>query len=250
MPTLHVVMPAYNEGPTLRTIVGRVLEAPLPAGWDRRLLVVDDGSGEEGARVAREAVAERAAEGVRLLVHPRNRGKGAALTTGFDAVLAQARDEDAVLVQDADLEYDPADYPALLEALAPDGRTAVFGNRWADRAGRPTAVRRAHARANRMLTAASNLMTGLRVHDMECCYKVLPVPLLRAVRPALTEERFGIEPQLAAALARAGARLAEAPVRYQPRSFAQGKKIRARDGVRALWVIVRERLRPAGGSAR
>ncbi len=250
MPVLHVVMPTYNEGPTLREIVARVLAAPLPKGWSADLTMVDDGSQPQAAAIARDCAQEHLPGGrVRLIVHPRNRGKGAALMTGFDAVLARAAPQDAMLVQDADLEYDPADYAALLSQLAADGRTAVFGNRWADRAGRPTAVRRAHAGANRMLTAASNLMTGLQVHDMECCYKLLPIPLLRTIRPALTEERFGIEPQLAAALARAGARLAEVPVRYAPRSFAEGKKIRGKDGVRALWVILRERFRrPASGS--
>jgi glycosyltransferase involved in cell wall biosynthesis len=184
---------------------------------------------------------------VRLLVHPSNRGKGAALMTGFDDVLRRASDADAVLVQDADLEYDPSDYPALVAAASAPGTDAVFGNRW-ERAPRDTGYRRLHAAANGLLTRASNLATGLGVRDMECCYKLLPVPLLRRVRPWLSEERFGIEPQIAAALARLGARVAEVPVGYAPRSFSQGKKIRWTDGVRAIWVIARERVRrsPAG----
>jgi hypothetical protein len=119
---------------------------------------------------------------------------------------------------------------------------AVFGNRWGtDSELRFT--RRIHRGLNRALTAASNALSGLRVADMECCYKAFRVPTLRAVLPWLSEDRFGIEPQIAAALGRLRARVAEVPVRYAPRSFAEGKKIRPRDGVQALWVIARERLR-------
>ncbi|MBU3683070.1 MAG: glycosyltransferase family 2 protein [Phycisphaerales bacterium] len=244
MPVLHVAMPVFDEGQTLSRIVDRVMGAPLPPGWSLRLVMVDDGSRPEAARVAREA-RERGGSSAELLVHPRNRGKGAALMTAFDHVLAGAADADAVLVQDADLEYDPADYPALLGALVP-GTGAVFGNRWAGT--RPAgAWRRLHAAANGFLTWASDLATGLGVRDMECCYKLLRVPVLREVRPWLTEERFGIEPQVAAALARAKVRVAEVPVRYAPRGFAEGKKIRWTDGVRALWVIARERARRAPG---
>lgn len=241
MPTLHVVMPVYDEGPTLAEIVRRVLEAPLPAGWALDLTMVDDGSRPAAAALAAEC-ARSQGNRVRLLVHPRNRGKGAALMTGFDAVLARASDNDAVLVQDADLEYDPADYPALVATLADPAVGAAFGNRWAG-TERRAGYRRLHAMANGLLTAASNRATGLGVHDMECCYKLLRVPILRAARPWLSEERFGIEPQIAAALARARVRVAEVAVQYAPRTFAEGKKIRWTDGVRALWVIARERVR-------
>jgi hypothetical protein len=152
------------------------------------------------------------------------------------------------LVQDADLEYDPADYAALLAALR-GPRSAVFGNRWANGdVQRRGAYRRIHALGNAALTVASNAMTGLRLHDMECCYKLLPVPVLREIRPWMTEERFGIEPQIAAALGRLRVPVAEVPVRYDPRGFAEGKKIRAKDGLRAFWVIARERLRSRPGA--
>jgi glycosyltransferase involved in cell wall biosynthesis len=203
--------------------------------------MVDDGSRPDAARVAAEVAASHPG-GVRLLVHPRNRGKGAALMTGFDSVLARAAEDGAVLVQDADLEYDPHDYPALVAALSDPSVGAAFGNRWV-RAPRDTGYRRLHAAANAVLTRASNLATGLGVHDMECCYKLLRVTVLRQARPWLSEERFGIEPQLAAALARLRVRVAEVPVGYRPRSFAEGKKIRWTDGARALWVIARERVR-------
>jgi hypothetical protein len=162
--------------------------------------------------------------------------------TGCSAVLTRATDSDAMLVQDADLEYDPADFRALLAALSSPSIGAVFGNRWGTGSKR-TGYRHMHALANRTLTWISNQATGLGVHDMECCYKLLRIPALRTVLPWLSEERFGIEPQIAAALARAHIRVAEVPVQYSPRTFAEGKKIRWTDGVRALWVIVRERLR-------
>ena len=241
-------MPVFNEGGTLGEIVARVLAAPLPEGWRTELTMVDDGSRPDAAAAVRACAARHAAAGnVRLVEHPANRGKGAALMTGFDRVLATAGDADAVLVQDADLEYDPADYAALLAALR-GPRSAVFGNRWAaGEVQRRGAYRRVHALGNAALTVASNAMTGLRLHDMECCYKLLPVPVLREVRPWLTEERFGIEPQVAAALGRLRVPVAEVPVRYDPRGFAEGKKIRAKDGLRAFWVIARERLRRAPG---
>lgn len=241
-------MPVFNEGPTLAEILARVLKAPLPEGWTLDVTLVDDGSAAEAAAAVRE-VAVKAAAGapVQLLVHLQNRGKGAALLTAFDHVLATAGKDDAVLVQDADLEYDPTDYApllaALLEARKTGQPTAVFGNRWGGTSHKQTAYRRVHALANRTLTAWSNVLTGLRVHDMECCYKVMFVPLLRQIRVWLSEERFGIEPQIAAALARVGAAVVEVPVSYDPRTMQQGKKIRWNDGVHAFVVIARERAR-------
>lgn len=240
MPILHVVMPVFNEGPTLEEIVRRVLEAPMPTDWQVQLIMVDDGSRSDAAR-ATAACAARSGNAVELIVHSRNRGKGAALITGFHAVLTRANDADAVLVQDADLEYNPDDFGALLAMLTHPSVGAVFGNRWGS--GQRSGYRRLHAYGNHVLTWMSNRATGLGVHDMECCYKLLRIPVLRTVQPWLSEERFGIEPQIAAALARAHIHVAEVPVQYAPRTFAEGKKIRWSDGVRALWVIVRERLR-------
>lgn len=241
MPILYVVMPVFNEGSTLGEIVHRVLSAPMPTGWSVQLIMVDDGSRADAAQATVQC-AGRAGGAVQLIVHPHNRGKGAALMTGCSAVLTRANDSDAMLVQDADLEYDPADFRALLAALSTPSIGAVFGNRWGTGTER-SGYRHMHALANRTLTWFSNQATGLGVHDMECCYKLLRIPVLRTVLPWLSEERFGIEPQIAAALARAQIRVAEVPVHYSPRTFAEGKKIRWTDGVRALWVIVRERLR-------
>jgi glycosyltransferase involved in cell wall biosynthesis len=242
VPTLHVVIPFYNEPGTLDECLRRVQDSALPRGWSRDLTLVNDGSRPDASQAAREICAAR---GVRFLEHTANRGKGAAIRTGFDDVLSRAADSDAVIIQDADLEYDPRDFGPLLSALLANGVDAVFGNRWGT-SGDPRMHRRLHRAMNRALTIASNALSGLRISDMECCYKLFRVPTLKAIVPSLTEDRFGIEPQIAAALGRIGAHVTEAPVTYAPRSFSEGKKIRPRDGLRALWVIARERGRRGG----
>ncbi|MBL9119392.1 MAG: glycosyltransferase family 2 protein [Phycisphaerae bacterium] len=239
MPTLHVVVPFYEESGTLDACLRRVITAALPAGWSADVTLVNDGSSSSASDAARRICADI---GIRFLEHPRNRGKGAAIRTGFASVLERATDDDVIIIQDADLEYDPADYMTLMQAIVRDGAVAVFGNRWG-RSADPRLQRRVHRWMNRALTITSNTLSGLHVHDMECCYKLFRTPVLRAIMPALTEDRFGIEPQIAAALGRLGVQVAEASVRYDPRSFAEGKKIRAKDGIRALWVIARERFR-------
>ncbi|MFO0893879.1 MAG: glycosyltransferase family 2 protein [Phycisphaerales bacterium] len=260
MPVLFVVIPFFNEAGTLEPCVTRVLAAELPRSWSLSVVLVDDASDAESrAAAGRLATLHGGHPGrLELLSHLVNRGKGAALRTGFRRVLERCADEDdAVLIQDADLEYDPADYAALLAALpsprtpAAAARCAVYGNRWGGAAA-PGAVRTLHRAGNRLLTGMSNLLTGYTLGDMECCYKLLPVPLLRQLVPLLTEDRFGVEPQVTALLARLGVTVTEVPVRYAPRGFSAGKKIGMRDALRAVWVIVRERLRrlPAPGAAR
>jgi len=245
VPVLYCVIPVYDEPETLEPCVSRVLAATLPGPWSISVILVDDASGHPTRAAAERLVeAHRGHPGrVELLCHVVNRGKGAALRTAFRRVLDRCADEDdAVIIQDADLEYDPADFAALLAVLPGGCSTAVYGNRWSGSA-KGSIVRRLHRGGNRLLTGISNLLTGYRVGDMECCYKLLRVGLLRRVLPQLSEDRFGIEPQLTAALAREGAEVVEVPVHYAPRSFDAGKKIGWRDGVRAVWVMVRERFR-------
>lgn len=249
MPTLHVVVPFYEESGTLDACLRRVIDAPLPDGWSVDITLVNDGSSAKATADARRICADH---GVRLLEHAHNRGKGAAIRTGFESVLERATDTDAIVIQDADLEYDPADYAQLMQPIASGTVPCVFGNRWGVRgdsrggvSAQPHLQRRLHRWVNRALTIMSNTLSGLHVHDMECCYKLFRAPVLRAILPALTEDRFGIEPQIAAALGRLRVPVAEVSVRYAPRTFAEGKKIRAKDGVRALWVIARERFRRA-----
>lgn len=251
---LHVVIPFYDEEATLRACVDRVTNALLPPGWSRRLVLIDDCSGDDTGAVARALVADLDARGERinLLSHEHNRGKGAALRTGFDAVLrdSSAMDDDVVIIQDADLEYDPGDYAALIAPLARGEADVVFGSRFGAHRRARGLWPKIHRAGNALLTAFSNLMTGYRVTDMECCYKVFPLPVLRRVRPMLSEDRFGVEPQIAAALARLNLRLAEVPVGYAPRNPAEGKKIGFKDVFDAVRVITRERLRRAPREAK
>ena len=251
MPVLHVIVPIYNERETLESCLGRVLAAPLPDGWTRALLLVDDHSDAEHAPAVRALADRLATDGhrVRLHRHEVNRGKGAALQTAFDLILdGDEPGGDLVIIQDADLEYDPDDYPRLMEPIVSGRADAVLGTRWGEHRVLTRLKHRVHAWGNAVLTRLSNLMTGFRVTDMECCYKLMPVSLLRRVRPMLSEERFGIEPQIVAALARLGARVTEVPIRYTPRGPAAGKKIGWVDGVRAIWVIARERRRRGPGA--
>jgi len=249
MPLLHVIVPAYNERSTLEPCLRRVIDAPLPEKWERQVIVIDDCSDQEAALHA-EDVTNRlrdAGARIRLLRHQTNRGKGAALQSGFDHVLDQYSDsghrDDLVIIQDADLEYDPNDYTALMTPLIRSQADAVLGTRWGEHRPVKGFTARIHAAGNHLLTVMSNAVTGYRVRDMECCYKVFPIHILRTIRPWLSEARFGIEPQMVAALARSKARVTEVPVAYAPRGFSDGKKIGIRDGIRAVWVILRERLR-------
>jgi len=258
---LHVIVPVYNERGTLAECLRRVLAAPLPDGWTKSIIVVDDFSEPASAVAAANTLDALKADGapITLLRHAVNQGKGAALRTGFDHALNHADDRDLVIIQDADLEYNPNDFAALMAPLLDGTSDAVIGTRWGAHRLVKGLKRKVHALGNAMLTKLSNWMTGYRLHDMECCYKLMPIGLLRRVRPMLTESRFGVEPQLVACLAKLRARVTEVAVWYDPRGLSEGKKIGWRDGVRALYVIVREKFRrthmtagdemPSGSSA-
>ncbi len=245
LPTLHVVIPFYNEAGTLTACVRRVAAAPRPDGWRLALALIDDHSHPEGRAAVESLARELRTEGLRVCLrrHDVNRGKGAALQTGFDTILGgDPPDTDLVIIQDADLEYDPADYHRLIERLLAGRADVVIGSRWQRRRLAGFKVR-LHRLANRGLTALSNLATGYHLSDMECCYKLFTVPTLRRMRPWLSEARFGIEPQIVATLARLGARVEQVSIGYEPRSASEGKKIGWIDGLRALAVIARERFK-------
>lgn len=249
IPTLHVVIPVYNERGTLEPCVRKVLASPLPVGWNLDITLVDDASDASHVAAVDALVAKLHAERAPLhfLRHPINRGKGAALQSGFDAILSRTPpppETNLVIIQDADLEYDPNDYASLMQPILAGTADAVVGTRWGDHYHYKSLKHRIHAMGNGALTLMSNLMTGYRVSDMECCYKVAPIALLRRLRPMLTEPRFGIEPQYIAGLSRLKSRVTEVPVKYDPRGVSAGKKIGWRDGVRALIVIAREKFRP------
>lgn len=223
-------MPVYNEQATLRDIVAAVRAVPMR----KEIVLVDDGSADR----SRAILAELAAlPDVRVLAHESNRGKGAALRTGFAAVRGQV-----VVVQDADLEYDPADYAVLLAPILRGEADVVYGSRYLVDPRDPGRERDsfAHYLGNRLLTFASNLFTGLNLTDMETCYKCLRVEVLRDLD--ITSRRFTVEPELTAKLARLPVRMHEVPIRYRGRKFGEGKKIGWRDATAALWAIVKYRF--------
>jgi glycosyltransferase involved in cell wall biosynthesis len=229
---LSVVVPCFNEERTVAKLVDNVLASP----WVSEVIVVDDGSTDS----TREILATLTDPRVRVVLHPVNRGKGAALRTGFAHATAEY-----VVVQDADLEYDPSEYGSLLEPLEQGRADVVYGSRFLS--GRPHRVLYFwHSVGNKLLTLVSNMFTDLNLTDMETCYKAFRREVIQAIE--IEEDRFGFEPEITAKLARGGWRMYEVGISYSGRTYAEGKKINARDGVRALYCIVRysslgERLR-------
>ncbi|MGA1033988.1 MAG: glycosyltransferase family 2 protein [Ilumatobacteraceae bacterium] len=216
-------MPCYNEVTTVADCVAAVLQRPEVG----ELVIVDDGS-VDGTR---DVLAELADDRVRVVLQPRNMGKGAALRTGFaEATL------DFVIVQDADLEYDPAEYPKVIVPLV-DGRAdVVYGSRFAG-GDAHRVLFFWHSMGNKLLTLVSNMFTDLNLTDMETCYKAFRREVIQAIE--VEEDRFGFEPEVTAKVAAAGHRVFEVGISYNGRTYADGKKIGWRDGVRAFWCIVR-----------
>lgn len=224
-PCLSVIMPVYNERATIHEITGRVLAQPSVA----ELVVVDDGSIDGTRQILKDMAA--AEPRIRLLLHEKNQGKGAAIRTGIAAATA-----DYVIIQDADLEYDPAEYGVLLAPILANKADAVFGSRFVG--GHAHRVLYFwHTVGNNVLTLASNMFTNLNLTDMECCYKVFRREFLQSIE--IEENGFGMEPELAAKAAHRGLRIYEVGVSYSGRTYAEGKKITYKDGFRAIYAIVK-----------
>jgi glycosyltransferase involved in cell wall biosynthesis len=224
--TLSIVVPVFNEARTIALVLERVRKAPS-AGLEKELIVVDDGSSDG----TREYLAGLREHDTRCVFHERNLGKGAALRTGF----AHASGE-VVIVQDADFEYDPADYPQLLQPILDGKADVVLSSRFL--AGHAHRVLYFwHAMGNRTLTLLSNAFTNLNLTDMESGYKVFTREVL--ARLTIREDRFGVEPEIVAKVARLGCRIYEVGISYAGRTYEEGKKVSWRDGVRALWCIVK-----------
>lgn len=228
MQCLSVVVPCYNEAGTISEILRRVLASPYVA----EVIVVDDASTDDSANRARSSGDDR----VRVVVQPRNTGKGAALMRGFGEATAEY-----VIVQDADLEYDPADYEKLLVPLLTGKADVVYGSRFLT-GDAHRVLYFWHSVGNRLLTTASNVATNLNLTDMETCYKVFRRSLLQDLE--LEQNRFGFEPEITAKIARAGCRVYEVGVSYSGRTYEEGKKVGWRDGFHAIRCIIR--YSPAG----
>ena len=229
---ISVVMPCFNERATVREIVARVLAQP----FDIELIVVDDGSSDGTREILAALAAEHPA--VRVCLQPVNQGKGAALHRGFREATG-----DVVLIQDADLEYDPHDYAVLLEPILTGRADVVYGSRFLG--GSRRVLYYWHSIANWMLTTMSNMVSNLNLTDMETCYKAFRREVIQSL--TLREERFGFEPEVTVKLSRVqGIRVYEVPISYNGRTYEEGKKIGLKDAVRAVYVLGRHGLLPAG----
>ena len=224
-PLLSVVMPVYNEAGIVEGVVRRVLCVPIRI----QLVVVDDGS-TDGTRPMLEALQREL--GFRLVLQAANQGKGAALRRGFTEVTG-----DIVVIQDADLEYSPEEFPQLIDLICQGRADVVYGSRFL---GRHRAFLFTHYVGNRLLTLVTNVLYNTMLTDMETCYKAMRVDVLRSI--TLRSDGFGIEPELTAKIFKRGYKVFEVPITYDGRGYEDGKKIGWRDGFVALWVLVRYRF--------
>jgi glycosyltransferase involved in cell wall biosynthesis len=225
---LSVVIPCYNEKRHLFDLIGRVKDSPVA---DKEIILVDDGSNDGTTELIRNSIKK---EVTKIIFHPVNMGKGAAIRSALSAVTG-----DIVLIQDADLEYDPAEYPKLVTPILEGKADVVFGSRFMGEG--PHRVHMFwHYVGNKLLTILSNMFTNLNLTDMETCYKVFKTEVIKNI--TIEQNGFGIEPELTAKVAKTHCRVYEVGISYYGRSYGEGKKITWKDGIKALYVIVRYSL--------
>ncbi len=225
---LSIVIPVYNEEATLTEIIKRVQATP----YDKELIIVDDASEDKSRDIIRALSQEH--NNIRFFFHDRNQGKGAALRTGF-----RHTSGDVVLIQDADLEYNPIDYPDLLKPIERGVADVVYGSRLVGGAAHRVLFFW-HYVGNKIVTTLSNMFTNLNLTDMETCYKVFKAEVLKDI--TIKSDRFGVEPELTAKIARKRCRVYEVPISYDGRDYSEGKKITWRDGIAAVYYIIRFRF--------
>jgi glycosyltransferase involved in cell wall biosynthesis len=226
---LSVIIPVFNEATTIEEILKRVSAVPLA----KELIIVDDCS-QDGTREMLSRLAGQY-DNVKVVYHEKNRGKGCAIRTGLEQATGEM-----VIIQDADLEYNPAEYPRLVKPIMEGRADVVYGSRFAG--GEEHRVLYFwHYVGNRFLTLLSNMFTNLNLTDMETCYKVFRADILKGIR--LEQDRFGFEPEITAKVARTGCRIFEVGISYSGRTYTEGKKIGWKDGVKAVWCIIKYRIK-------
>jgi len=226
--TLSIVIPCYNEKDTIKTIVDAVLDSPVQ---NKEVIIVDDYSSDGTRDILEHDINDKVSK---IIYHEKNMGKGAALRTGI-----RAASGDYIVVQDADLEYDPQEYPILLEPLLNGKADVVFGSRFlGNRAHRVLYFW--HRVGNGVLTLLSNMFSNINLTDMETCYKMFKREVIQSIK--IEENRFGFEPEITAKVAKTGCRMYEVGISYYGRTYAEGKKIGMKDGLRALWCIIKYNL--------
>jgi glycosyltransferase involved in cell wall biosynthesis len=228
--TFSVVIPVFNEVHTIKEIIERVQEVHLPQVASREIVIIDDYS-TDGTRGILATYEDQNA--FKIVFHDRNRGKGAALRTGIAKTTGSI-----VIIQDADLEYDPQEYPKLMAPILAGKADVVYGSRFAGGESKRV-LYFWHSVGNKFLTTLSNMFTNINLTDMETCYKVFRGEVIRSIR--IEEDRFGFEPEVTSKVARMGCRIYEVGISYSGRTYSEGKKINWKDGVRAIWCILKYR---------